>query len=132
MVQKTVYRFLYNLSYIRDIPYVLFALIVQYQYTLNFLLLQRFCNPRIDSCMEKIVKTLACCCGHGTYNPTIVIKDKKGHVFEFFSNKNLDFKKRNRYYKKDSDGIYYIPEVSYLINIGHFFDSFYLNKYLFE
>ncbi len=87
----------------------------------------KYCNPRIDSCMEKIVKklnilsnfkTLACCCGHGTYNPTIIIKDKKGSVFEFFSRKKLDFKKRNRYYKKDTNGFYYIPEVSHLINLG--------------
>ncbi len=83
-----------------------------------------YCNPRIDICMQEIVKklnmlsnfkTLACCCGHLKYKPTIVIKDRKGYVFEFFSRKRLDFKKRNRYYKKDNDGIYYIPEVSHLI-----------------
>ena len=57
-------------------------------------------------------KTVACCCGHGKYNPTIIIKDKKGNIFEFFSRKKLDFKKRNRYYKKDINGFYYIPEIT--------------------
>lgn len=78
-----------------------------------------YCNPRIDICLKKIVKrlnkqpnfkTLACCCGHKKYSPTIIIKDKKGRIFEFFSRKQLDIKKRNRYYKKDINGFYYIPE----------------------
>lgn len=79
-----------------------------------------YCNPRIDTCLTSIIeklnklshfKTLCCCCGHGKYNPTIVIKDKKGNVFELFSRVKLGPKKRNRYYKKDADGYYYIPEL---------------------
>ena len=77
-------------------------------------------NPRIDKCLIPTInhlnkstklKTLASCCGHGKYNPTIVVKDKIGNIFEFYSRIPLTSKKRNRYYKKGNDGIYYIPEV---------------------
>ena len=77
-------------------------------------------NPRIDNCLKKFIKrinkfsefkTLASCCGHDIYNATIVMKDKKGDIFELFSRKKLEVKKRNRYYKKDNDGNYYIPEI---------------------
>ena len=78
-----------------------------------------YCNPRIDKCLILIInhlnksnlKTLASCCGHGKYNSTIVVKDKIGNIFEFYSRISLLSKKRNRYYKKDNDGYYYIPEV---------------------
>lgn len=77
-------------------------------------------NPRIDDCLKEIVrrinktspfKTLASCCGHDVYNTTIVMKDKNGKVFELFSKRKLEVKKRNRYYKKDIKGYYYIPEI---------------------
>lgn len=80
----------------------------------------RYNNPRIDNCLKKMVerlnklsnfKTLASCCGHDVYNATIVMKDKKGDVFELFSRRKLEVKKRNRYYKKDINGFYYIPEI---------------------
>jgi len=48
---------------------------------------------------------------HGKYNSTIVVKDRKGNIFEYYSNKLLGPKKRNRYYKKDTEGFYYISEV---------------------
>ena len=79
-----------------------------------------YCNPRIDKCLISIIdnlnrstklKTLASCCGHGIYNSTIVVKDKKGNIFEYYSNKPLNPKKRNRYYKKDNKGFYFIPEL---------------------
>lgn len=79
-----------------------------------------YCNPRIDKCLIPTIdrlnkstnlKTLASCCGHGKYNPTIVVKDRKANIFEFYSRISLGPKKRNRYYKKDTDGFYYIPEV---------------------
>ena len=79
-----------------------------------------YCNPRIDKCLIPVIdrlnnltnfKTLASCCGHGVYNSTVVVKDKLGNIFEFFSEVSLKSKKRNRYYKKDKDGFYYIPEV---------------------
>ena len=78
-----------------------------------------YCNPRFDKCMIQVItdlnksdlKTLASCCGHGKYKSTIVVKDKSGKIFEFYSNKLLGIRKRNRYYKKDKDGFYYIPEL---------------------
>ena len=51
-------------------------------------------DTRIDPCMRNIVhlidtvtkfKVLACCCGHGKYNQTIIIKDKNGDYVEIES-----------------------------------------------
>ena len=78
-----------------------------------------YCNPRIDKCLISILnninksnlKSLASCCGHGKYNTTIIVKDKLGNIFEFYSGIVLSFKKRNRYYKKDKKGFYYILEL---------------------
>lgn len=81
-----------------------------------------YCNPRIDKCLGlKIAfinkhtefKTLASCCGHRKYDSTIVVKDKKGNIFEYYSNIQLEPKKRNRYYKKDNKGFYFIPHILY-------------------
>lgn len=36
---------------------------------------------------------------------------RKGNIFEYYSRKLLGPRKRNRYYKKDKKGFYYIPEV---------------------
>jgi len=77
-----------------------------------------YSNPRIDPCMRELckainttdLKTLASCCGHGTYPPTIVVK-RAGRIFEFYSGITLGPRKRNRYYKRDKNGFYYIPEV---------------------
>ena len=78
-----------------------------------------YCNPRIDKCLIPIIgylnksnlKPLASCCGHEKYDTTIVVKNKSGNIFEFCSGITLSPKKRNRYYKKDNDGFYYIPEL---------------------
>ncbi|MEA3248408.1 MAG: hypothetical protein U9Q73_01755 [Nanoarchaeota archaeon] len=79
-----------------------------------------YCNRKVDDCLVDIVnkinsnpnyRTLACCCGHGIYPTTIVVKDKKGHIFEWFTKIWLGKRKRNRYYKSDSEGFYFIPEV---------------------
>lgn len=84
-------------------------------------------NPRIDLCLRKRVeeinnnnqfKTLASCCGHGKYPTTIVVKDKSGNIHELFSWIPLEKKKCNRYYKKDPEGYYYIPEVIRILNIN--------------
>ena len=78
-----------------------------------------YCNPHFDKCLILIInnlnnsdlKTLVSCCGHEKYKSTIVVKDKLGNIFEFYSGIRLSSKKRNRYYKKDKDGFYYIPEM---------------------
>jgi hypothetical protein len=73
-------------------------------------------NTRIDPCMRGWVnfakdgglEVLACCCGHGKYSRTIVI-DYEGHVEELFSKVIIPRKKR--FYKRDSEGHFYIPEM---------------------
>ena len=81
-------------------------------------------NPRIDECIRDLckeinstdLKTLASCCGHGKYNPTIVVKNRAGTIAEFYSWITLGPRKRNRYYKTDAEGYYYIPEVVNKLN----------------
>ena len=73
---------------------------------------------RIDPCMRLLVGFLkgygipivACCCGHGKYPMTIVIQDKERSVtYEIISGEFIPRKKK--FYKKDKQGYYYIPEV---------------------
>ena len=83
------------------------------------------CGRNIDSCMRKLiefinshpsVKTMASCCGHGKYNMAIVIKYKETiddkttwKVQELLSGVKLP--RKTKYYRKDKQGHYYIPEV---------------------
>jgi len=81
----------------------------------------KYHNPRkIDECMKNICyfldevmmgkgKVIACCCGHGRYNHTILIKNQKGVILEICSKKYITRKKR--FYIKDKNGYYYIPEI---------------------
>ena len=72
---------------------------------------------RVDSCMTHIIyylnhhgcKTLACCCGHGRYNMSIVHESPNGKIWDLMTGTLIPRKKR--LYKKDSKGYYYIPEV---------------------
>ena len=71
---------------------------------------------KVDKCLANIIaiinvagyKTVACCCGHGKYPMTIILKNRLGHTWDLVSNKNIPRKKR--FYKKDEEGYYYIPE----------------------
>ena len=75
----------------------------------------------VDSCIADHVKrineehkgsliTLGCCCGHGKYPSTIVVKGLiSGIICEFFSNIVIP-RTRNLYYK-DNEGIFHLPEV---------------------
>lgn len=75
-------------------------------------------NPRIDKCMIDMVKyinqqgfytTIASCCGHGKYRPTIVCRLKtSGNIFEYYTHAPLLKRKKHRYYKRDSEGYYYL------------------------
>lgn len=77
-------------------------------------------SRRIDPCMREAVrclndhgvKTLACCCGHGKYNMTIVIDAGRGIgrvvPLEIFSGIFLNRKKK--FYVKRGSGHYVIPE----------------------
>ena len=77
----------------------------------------KYCPSTIDPCMKKVignlqlenVETLACCCGHGKYPMTIVIRGLMGLPVEIFSNKTIFRKKK--FYKRDKQGYYFIPEV---------------------
>ena len=71
---------------------------------------------RIDPCLKKKIRelwekgivTLACCCGHGKYPETIVIRNKDGFPVEL--NQEIVIRRAIRFYKRDSEGFYYIPE----------------------
>lgn len=56
---------------------------------------------------QKGIKTLASCCGHNLYPMTIVI-DFKGYPYEIFSGTWIG--RKRKFYKKDRQGYYYIPE----------------------
>lgn len=79
-------------------------------------------DTRIDPCMRDLIKylnnakieTLACCCGHGKYPKTIVIKLHPGcgepGQMELLSMTRIP--RNKRFYKRDKNGVYFIPEVS--------------------
>ena len=54
------------------------------------------------------IVTLACCCGHGKYPTTIVVKRGKA-VRELRTGIALSAKRR--FYRRDASGFYYIPQV---------------------
>lgn len=71
---------------------------------------------KVDACMKNLIvvvnkphyRTLACCCGHGRYNMSIVVQVEDGRIIEIMSMKEIPRKKK--FYKKDKDGYFYIPE----------------------
>lgn len=73
-------------------------------------------SRRIDPCMRYLIKflqlngikTLACCCGHGKY-PMTIICDWGAVNLEIFH--NFYIPRKRRFYSRDKQGIYYIPEV---------------------
>ena len=78
----------------------------------------KYCPSKIDPCMSRLIKllelflkkgykTVGCCCGHGKYPMTLLVKSN-GVVIDFFSGKIIPRKKR--FYKRDREGYYYIPE----------------------
>lgn len=78
---------------------------------------QKGLHNRIDPCIKNGVwilkkrfkiNCIASCCGHFKYSPTIVIKDILG-IYELFS--GVDIPRTRKFYKKDKQGYYYIPEV---------------------
>lgn len=83
---------------------------------------RRDVDPEIEEIVNFInenseVRTLASCCGHGKYPPSIVLLYKSDNVvLEWYSQTKLSrFYKnghvRKRWYKRDVEGYYYIPEV---------------------
>lgn len=72
---------------------------------------------RMDPCMTYLIrfieatktyKPIACCCGHFKYPMTIVVTN--GNInWDLIS--NIIIRRKKRFYKKDKQGYYYIPEV---------------------
>lgn len=83
----------------------------------------KYGDTRIDPCMKKVIgnlnnflfntgyKTLACCCGHGKYPMSIIVDIGLNRVVpvEIFS--GLHIPRKKKFYKRDKQGHYYIPEV---------------------
>ena len=72
---------------------------------------------RLDSCMKQVIsilnrngiETVACCCGHGKYHQTILIRDSNNSIVELFT--GITIPRKRNFYVKDGEGLYYIPEV---------------------
>ena len=92
-----------------------------------------YCARRIDPCLVKIVssinkawkgtyKTVASCCGHGKYTPTVIVYDlKRDRYFDWFTKKEVSHKGKTKkmFYTKDGKGKgdhYFIPGVSVLLS----------------
>lgn len=78
------------------------------------------CNVRIDKCIMSLITflqsrgydTVSSCCGHQKYPLTVVVKEKwKDNIIykELFTNTIIP--RTRRFYKRDEEGYYYIPEV---------------------
>lgn len=87
-------------------------------------------SRKIDQCMVKMLdalknngyKVMACCCGHGKYEPTIVVKGISSllsivNIVFVVNPVKLTIKRQEviprirNFYKTDDDEDYYIPEV---------------------
>ena len=73
---------------------------------------------KVDKCLSGLLcfingntsfRTLGSCCGHGKYPMTIVCRSPFGFNQDICSGKIIPREKR--FYKKDSEGYYFIPEV---------------------
>jgi len=71
---------------------------------------------RVDGCMQEFivslnecgVETLGCCCGHGRYPMSVVVRNGND-IFDIFSGMNIP--RTRRFYITDDEGYYYLPEV---------------------
>ncbi len=89
---------------------------------------------RIDPCLRKTIQllqnsfgfhTLACCCGHGKYKPTIVYQNSKGekfaaiipdHLPAYLLQGTVKMPRKRRFYQRDAAGVYFIPELMQFIS----------------
>ena len=55
------------------------------------------------------ILTCGSCSGHGIYSMTIVLEYYNGEHVELFS--NIKIPRKKRFYKKNKEGFYFIPEV---------------------
>lgn len=81
----------------------------------------KYCPSTIDKCLVKCINTLenmsdkyrkvvSCCCGHGKYPITIVMENSEGTHWDLLT--GIIIPRKRRFYRKDSKGYYYIPEIS--------------------
>jgi len=86
-----------------------------------------YCARRIDPCIQWQIALiylldltpLLSCCGHAKYPPSVVVLNPiTQEVYEFLSGVHLSHGIRSpyRYYKRDKEGYYYLPEC---INAPH-------------
>ena len=76
-----------------------------------------FKKIRVDPCIRHLIlslnnhgyTTVACCQGHGRYPLTVICKTKTNRYYDLISGK--DIPRTRNFYKKDSNGFYYIPEL---------------------
>lgn len=75
-------------------------------------------NTQIDKCIRHLpcvlslrgFNVIASCCGHNKYHLTIVCKAEiSGRCYDLIS--GVDIPRKRRFYKRDKQGYYYIPEV---------------------
>jgi hypothetical protein len=72
---------------------------------------------RVDPCIRHFIrimrdigfKTVGACCGHGVYPLTVICQTSEGKYFELIS--GIDISRTRKFYKMDSNGYYYIPEL---------------------
>ena len=76
-------------------------------------------SRRIDPCIKQLIRylniqgitTIASCCGHGKYPMTILVRTTDtGEGYDIVSGTYI-VKRKKKFYKKDKQGYYYIPEV---------------------
>lgn len=79
-------------------------------------------TKRIDSCLYRLIEylnknggynTVACCCGHGRYNPSVLVKNKHGLVYNVLDNKFTVIDRKRNFYRRDNKRLYYIPELEF-------------------
>ena len=89
---------------------------------------------RVDACLSgliitlnnKGIETVACCCGHGKYPITILYMHKSqdimnGNIYDFCSGWGVSARSKKRWYRRDKQGLFFIPEVQEKENGGRQF-----------
>lgn len=74
-------------------------------------------NQRIDPCMREVIKNLktagatplACCCGHGIYKRTIIVRTTDGRAVEYYTGRTIP--RKTRFYFRDVNRVFFIPEI---------------------
>lgn len=69
-------------------------------------------NRLIAANYLKHLSVVACCCGHGKYPMTVVMKNNslKGKLICFDLISGKDIPRKRRFYRRDKRGYYFIPE----------------------